>query len=494
MAFNSSTTRVATKKLIKVVETSVTGRLNREDENIIDKSLGGVGRVFMLSEDKIGETTQLSGEVNFSVYYTLMDKSISSDNIQMEFIEKVSLGGVENTAVVPTIKSYKITKDSEKSISVNAVVEIRIYGVMQEDVSILGGEEEGFYLKPEKFLTANLQASSNTTFTVSDTMDLPEGKILSVSTHSAVSKVTAYSNYALVDGSMVIDVLMSQGEQLKSVQKTVDFAEEVAVLNLEPEAKLNYFVVDKFLSYTTEEADERGSKIVVDSGVGISIWAFTDTEVSVMADVFSDKKELELTYSHFESSLVQPMQLCSDRQTLVIDVEGRKRMDEILSIGSVTNKINEIKLFDGKMIISGVLNLPVVFKSYDSDEISCVNLAQEFELSSQGEVVEGDFQVEAEVGQRVVSIKNKAGKDISFVIDFDYTLSLVGHSTHQYVSQIDQLQDKPVTSASIIVYKPKTGEGVFEMAKSLQVSPDVIRLQNPQVEDENLAQIVVFKR
>lgn len=493
MAFNSSTSRVATKKLIKVVETSVTGRLVIEDENIIDKSQGGVGRVYIQSEDKIGDNTQLAGAVNFSVYYTLMDKSIASGNIQMEFVEKVALGGIENVAVVPTLKSYKIAKESEKSISVGAVVEIRIYGVVMEEVNILSGEESGFYAKTEKVSTSCLQASSVSTFTVSDVVDLPEGKILSLSTHSSVNKITAYSNYALVDGCCVIDVLLSQGEQLRSIQKMVDFAEEVAVLNLEPEAKLNYFVTDKFLSYSTEDVEEKGSKLVVDSGVGVCIWAFSDTEIDVMADVFSDNKELELVYSHFESSSIQPMQAFSDRQTLVIDVDSKKRMDEILSLGTVTNKINEVKLLDGKAQISGVLNLPVMFKNYDSDEVGCVNLAQEFELVAPIEAQDGDYAVEAEVGQRVLSMKNKAGKDISFVVDFDYTLSLVGHSTHQYVSQIEQLQEVS-SSASIIVYKPKAGEGVFEMAKALKVSPDVIRLQNPQIEDENLAQIVVFKR
>jgi len=495
VAFNSSTNKVATKGLVKVLETMVTGRLVIEDENIIDRTQGGVGRVSIISEDRVGDNIQISGSVNFSAIYTRGDKSISSGQIVLDFIERVDATGLENVVFVPTIKGYKTIKESDKSISVNVTIETRMYAVTSEEVGFLVGEEDGFYTATKQTKINRLVASSTANFSVSDTVNIAGGKIVAINSNVIANKVTPYDNYALVEGSAMVDILTSVEDQIKHIQKAIDFSEEVPVLNLTSGAILDFNLFDKGLGYSEETGEGTSGNVIVDISVGMAVWAFEQAEVELMTDVFSDKKDVDLTYSHFENVEIKPAKISSDRKTLVIDLEDKKRMDEILFVGQAISKLSEVKSNDGVVTIAGVTTVPVTYKNYDSDDTLSALLSGEFELSADLDFINDETFVDVSLNSRVNSFKNKAGKDISIIVDYDYVISSVVHSSEQYVSKIDEVGDKVNCSSMVIVYKPKNNESVFDIAKALQVSPDVIRLQNPQVEDGNpISQVVVYKK
>ena len=106
MAFNSSTNKVAKKGLVKIVESTVSGRFVLDNDDVIDKVHSGLGRV-NISEERIGDNVQVSGAVNFSVLYTLVDKNLGIGQVAMNFSERIDVLGLENVACLSQIKSYK---------------------------------------------------------------------------------------------------------------------------------------------------------------------------------------------------------------------------------------------------------------------------------------------------------------------------------------------------------------------------------------------------
>ena len=119
-------------------------------------------------------------------------------------------------------------------------------------------------------------------------------------------------------------------------------------------------------------------------------------------------------------------------------------------------------------------------------------LVNPFSLTVMLEKDEKPILFDAEVSAKCVSYKNKAGKDIGVTIDFDYKSITKSEDVCAYVTKIEEKNKLPEKNYSIKICKPEKGLSVFEIAKSLEISPDVLLAQNPGLEDGTLDKIVVY--
>ena len=495
MAFNSSTHKVATKSLVKVLETNVTGRLLIEDENIIDRVLGCLGYVQIANEDRVGDSVQLSGSVNLSVMYTQGSKSITSGRVVVDFVERFDLIGVENVSYLPTIKSYKATKESDKSIVVSVSIETQIFGVRNEEFEILTCQEPEFFSQTKTIALNRLIASANTSFSVSEAFDIENCKVLGVQAKTIANKIIPFDNFATIEGNCLLDVVILQNDNMKTIQKSVNFVEEVPVLNLKPSAVLDALVIDRFVNFSTEILGETSMKLLIDVGIGLSAWGFETENVEIITDAFSTMKNMGLAYSQVFNTQVAPVKLGSDRATITINVENKKRIDEILYVGQPFARIEDSSIESERLNAKGKICIPVVFKNYDSDEILGVTLEDKFEFSCELDCIGCDVYADVISIANVCNFKNKAGKEISFVVDLNYVVSTRTQNSEIFVSKVEELGGCEITKSEIVVYKPLDNESVFDIAKSLQISPDVLRLQNPHIEDgKEIKQVVVYRK
>lgn len=491
MAFNSSANKVATKRLVKVIETKVTGRVSITDERVIQRALDGIGSAMITNDEKLGENVLISGVVNLDAYF-LGDNGLNSEQITIDFSERMTLGEVEACSFVSRVKSSKVTKESEKVLVANVVVETKVYGVLQDEVELLAGEEDGFYTEMKEVSINRLIASANTNFSTTTTLDdVGSGKILSVQSTTAVNKLTPFDNYISLEGSVTLDYLVATEEQVKRLQKTVDFTEEVPVLNIASDAVVDYVVYDRCVLVNFGEAGEQ----IADISIGLGVWGFMPTSVNLITDAFSDKSNVNLTYSSLEATNGRETKPFSERKTLVFLQENKKRMDEIVFVGAVSSDIQEVKYADGMVEVVGYTRAQVVYKNYDSDETLNGEVGETFNLSIPVEVKDGDVFAEISLNSRVANYKNKPGKDITLSVDYDGIVTTSSTTTEQFVSKLEVLEVLNANRSSIVVYKTKMGESAFEIAKKLNISPNILLAQNPQIADTGIpSQVVVYRK
>jgi len=492
VAFNFSTNKIATKKLIKKMETKVSGRLV-VNEGGVEKALEGVGSVSTLNAEMMGDNLQIVGTFHCNVFYLSGERALSTGVVQLELNEKCKLGEVEAITVIPRIKDTKLVKESSEQILVTAVVELKIYGVVSTEICVVEGEEEGCYTCSKSTKINQLVASANTSFTLTSPLDIVDepSKVLMVESTSSIARVSAQENYVEVEGTVNLDVWMSEGEQIKKVQKSIDFTEEVPMLNCNPDLLLDYMVFDKAVNLVLEE------NAVADITISISLLGFSSREVNLIQDAFSDSKLLDLTISSFDNVIYEPTRVFSERKNLIADTSEKKRIDEIVFVGGSVAEVLAIESKDDVIEVSGNVRVPVIYKNYDNDEVLSSNLISPFDIKLSTESKEGEREqnICVEVSSRVNAYKNKAGKEVSLVVDFEGTISCESVLSEQLVSKIEKSEERAKKRSSIIVYKPKKDESLFNIAKTLRVSPDVLRLQNPQLEEgTTVGQVVVYTK
>ena len=491
MAFNISTNKIAKKKLVKKIETKFSGRVG-VNEGKIERVLEGQGKISVSTCERVGDGYQLSGNVTVDAIYLNTEKQICSELIITDFNERVRLSETDEMFVVPKIKDIRLSKDAEEQIVATTSVEFLIYGVVYDEIEVVSGEDEACHTLSHEVEVNQLVASANSSISLSSMVEFVENsKVLSLSAETAFSSVVARENYAEVEGATIIDIWILEGEQIKKVQKSIDFKEEIPLLNCREGMVLNFAYYDKSINYVKDEN-------VIDVNVSVAIWAMETLKMSVIDDAFSEKEVLELTVSEFDNYIAEQTKFFSERKTIIIDTTSKKRLDEVLIVGAVNTGIEQTTSTDAGVLIEGKINLPIIYKNYDNDDIMSATLTAPFDILISADMKEGldlESSIVAELTARVNSYKNKAGKEISLVVDFEGVMDTETQKREQYVAKLEKRAPLEKKKSSIVVYKPKANESVFNIAKNLKISPDVLRAQNPQLEDGvHCSQVVVFTK
>lgn len=487
MAFNSSTTKVAKKRLVKLVEAKVNGKLSVDDKSELERVLDGVGNACVVSTDKIGEVYQIMGNVSVSALALTKEKRVVSLNGILDFNERVTAGDADGVFCVPTIKDIKLIKESDRVVVVTIVVGLALYGVVYEEVLYLSGEEADYYVTHNTTKLTKLMASGNSNFSVSEPIK-NQNAIIANYGKVQINKVTPFENYCLIEGTANINLFVEDGDQLKKQQHSIDFSQEVPLLNVISEAIVSADAYIKSVNITGDEEK------VIDANIDVMVWGFSNYDQDFILDIFSDKKEVNKTTVSLDYEKINPMKLFSDRKTIDFDCVNKKRMDEVLAITKLVAKPDQVNIVSNVANITGAIEATVIYKNYDNDEMNTTTLSNGFELSVPVDQESEDDQVDLKIDVYEVVAKNKAGKELSLVVDFEVVSIVSNCGTTQYVSKIENGEDYSKNRSSIIVYKPNGTETVFNIAKKLQISPDVLRAQNPNIEDGYNGQVVVFRK
>ena len=259
-------------------------------------------------------------------------------------------------------------------------------------------------------------------------------------------------------------------------------------------------IVDYYIrsnNFSFENNEDSKQLLNVEANIGYAVWGYENNTIALIEDVFSETSEVKTTISSISSRAFNDSVYFSDRQNLVIDTSGSGRMDEIISVqinkSNVEQIISEKKLLN----IKGNLFVNIYYKNYDNEEILNSQELLPYELKVNNMPAEEDNNLiyNAFVCARVNSVKNKAGQELGVLVDFEGQIFSQGGELESYLCNIEESDEKIVNSCSIVVYMPSEKESVFEIAKSLKVSPDIILSQNPQLEEGKAKQkVVVYKK
>ncbi len=499
MAFNSSTKKVCNSGLIKVVETKVNCNYSTENDVVIDKILDGFAYASVDQSERVGETLQVAGKVNFTGVYLDVEKQVHSAIIQADFSDKIQTIEADAIAVCPKIKAIKQKKETSVFVEATIIIELEVYGVIQETLCYTEPNNENFAQKTKEVKTQSLLCFNNTNFEQAEEFEINDEVVALIATYSSLSvnKINANGNYALVEGELVRDVVyVVNGGIIKKYQKRTDISEEVSLLNCTTETNCSAkcYVSDSKADITIAE-DGKKATVSASSVINISLWGYETSEFTVVEDLFSTTLELVPSVSSFISYNYLPVNVSTDHLNITADVSDRKRIDEVVCVGSSFVKVETCTVNDGFVQVNGTISQTIMGKNYDNDDVFSSVVEMPFATQVNLGVMCNNSEVDCVAYVRCTNCKNKAGKELALSFDLCVIANAKTYNTEVYVSDVSEIGLKPAGESSIIVYMPDNNEQIFDIAKKLNVTPDCLLAQNPGIEDgKQIEKVVVYKR
>ena len=175
-------------------------------------------------------------------------------------------------------------------------------------------------------------------------------------------------------------------------------------------------------------------------------------------------------------------------------MSDKKRIDEIVFMGSNSVTVENSAIQEDMLCIKGVISQKIIAKNYDNDDMFATEVNVPFNSSIRINEEWCGNDVCPKVNAKCTSFKNKAGRELNLTFELGAMCDISCLNVENYISSCEELEEKHLSDHSIIIYMPKENESVYEISKKLNVSPDVMLAQNPGMSDGAIPKkIVMFK-
>ena len=443
--------------------------------NNITNVFGVYARSVVSSVEIVNNYLIVSGKIVANAVYLSDENKLENVETTLDFVEKQKTNFVVSDIVGDDELEIQGISVSTSEIMCSVVHKTELVGIYRYLLGDASKAENDLVLNKKNVECLSFKQSNDENFVVVEEIDsnLKDIKILNINSYAILNGVTSSVDKVVIDGIVKVNALYSDDSGVGEIVKEFEFKQELALKGALPgmsvEAKL------KMLNTSiTEQTKDEKTRLVFVIDLSAKAYLFENLKVETFDDLFSLKNEISPVYDFAELEEFDGMEFDSDTVLTQSDISALNNFDDIVGVFAPTVKILELKDLGEKISVLAQINALGVYKTQTS-------------LEKLDLVYETRFETEKDISKKlktakataiVSAFKVKAGKDLESAFQVEYEFSFEKEKTEKYVKSFDATKEKEQTDAGVKVYIVRENQTIFEVAKVLNVTPELICSQN----------------
>lgn len=442
--------------------------------NNISKLLETSARSVISSAEVVNNYLMVSGKIVANAVYLTDENIIENTETTLEFVEKQKI-----TFVLSEISACDNLEIQSTSVSTSEVMlslshSTEVAGIYRYLVGDSEKQNEDLVLNKKTINALNFKQSNEETFVVAEEVEtnLSGVKILNANSDVIVTNVVSSVDKVIVDGKVKINALYLEENNLGEIVKEFEFKQEIAMKNALPGmhaevalSHLNTSIVEQ------PKEDKNLFAFVID--LSAKAYVFESIEVQTFDDLFSLKNELVPIYEIAEFEQDDGFEFDNDTVLTQTDISLQGDFDDIVGVYQPVVKITEVTDLGDKLNVNAEIHTLAVYKTQTS--IQKLELKFDTHFESDKEISKKIKAVSASAS--VSAFKVKAGKDLESAFAVEYKFEYKKESAEKFVKSFEEKQEKVNTDAGVKVYVTRENQTIFDVAKVLNVKPELIKSQ-----------------
>ena len=455
------------------------------NEDVIDAIYSVSAKSTIISNEVAGNDINFVGLVDFQAMFE--SAGITALDYSAEFKDKFVCDSEVLGEVVLSSNVVDVTSSIvSNGIRVVAIVETTIDNIVSKDINVLtsiNSEDVNVQHKDIEFSTYIGKAYEK--FDVSQEFDVKNAtKILMVTPNVCVTNVTPNENYMTVNGLLNVDVCYQTGDSNGDVAsdfQTFDFSWDIALTGITDTSVIQSEISIMFNEIkVTTMLEEGGANVNLYVPIAFAGYVFAKTDMSVIDDVYIKSNYLSITSETFDSIVGMPSVQFRDNISGTAGIaDTAPFIDEILGVCTNNIVLASSRVDNNKLSIEGVANATVVYLTKETNALTAVQVEMPFSVEQK---VEGDMASVVTLCLSDVNARSKRGKEIEVSSNLSVYVDMYGMNTMQVISNITMGDEKPKDDCSLYIYIVKDNQTIWDIAKEMNVSEELILEQNPDVE------------
>lgn len=420
----------------------------------------------------------LSGKIKVDVLYLNLENVIEKASGESDFFEKQKCLTELNDVFVNDILTVSDINFSSNEIMCSVSHNTEINGVYAYEIANFENDET-VVVNESKLNLSKFISSANDNFFVAEENEtnLKDIQILKVNSSAVIDDVLCSVDKIVVEGRVFAEVLYVDEQGLNQISKQVDFKQEIQSHNTTPNMKAIAYVNMKTANISIDYTQDK-SVISYNFDLAVKGYVFEEVSYNIANDLFMLNSNVNITYGYLETKKCLEMIEQSESILSQTDITQIEDFDDLIGVFEPKIELVRIDNLCEKSEICAKLNAYALYKSKEGIERLDVSSDIKFEMINQSNV----FVDEVVLLCEIVSAKVKAGKEIEVVFKANCHAVLACQISSVFVKSFEIADEKTDEDAGIKVYIAKQNQTVFEVAKALNVKPELIYAQN-EVDD-----------
>ncbi len=417
----------------------------------------------------------VSGKVKVDAVYVSDENEIKSAELVQDFSFKeqhtVTLENASAKAT-PAVASFSVSNGE-------------ILCFIEHEISVCGNyryelpnfeEENGLVLNKKSLSYQKFVVGATDDFVVAQEIEssLENANVLLSNASILVNNVSVSVDKVTMEGKVLVSITQKDEKGMFSTNKEFEFKQEIEAVGALPNMTAEVVCSVNNITVTPEPTDDKTTLVCV-TDVHASVNVFDEDTISISNDVFSLKNETTNSYSYLEMQNYCGESNFVDTTLATFDVSSLDGFDDIVGVFDPKFRLESTEMIAGKQIISGQISSLIIYKTAEGNIFSKKQLfPAKIEVGAEENKTLRNFDASVLVS----SFKVKAGKDLEIVFALLGTVSFSSEVSEKYVKSYELEAEKNTGFTGIKVYVTAAGESVFEVARNLNVTPEMILSQN----------------
>lgn len=436
------------------------------------------------SEALVGEITYTANNTS-NVVYELEDGTIENINLSTPLSSKFEsefLTATSSVNIASNIISNEIEKTGEDNFKIKTNVELSFFGAKNDEVDIYAGGDENVFVMQTEIPLSSLTSKNCSSFSQPIILDAkcPVDSVLSTQVFAVANKTEILDNMLIVEGKVFANVLVKSAEEtprIFTLSNIEDFREEIEDGNIKAENQVVLTAKVACEDVKTEIA-ENSESVEVSAAISLCYDVIEKKNVTVVTDAYSTNNEISTTTSGFNSTQFLPIENFEFKfdGNISLDEES-PRVDKIIATDGNNLCITNTTLSNNELLVEGIVKTNIIYLNDDENELNSVTVEIPFSISQRANTNFADNLIyNAFVSGVDASVKK--GREIFIDGKINLSVSPSLQTSYAVISNVEIGEEIESSNSAIEIYFANAGQTLWDIAKDLRVSKDVLELQN----------------
>ena len=477
MAFETQAVNIKTKKILGVGEFAVSTKISLDLEKPPKKVLSIKAIADVTSIEAVDTDFTTLGKTQVNVLYLTENDTLENITGYAEWQNTTKAVG-ENLQARVNVQEVSCDSFSASEVNVSILHNIFVEGIIKQEFMPVSELSDDYVCNTKTVAIKHLNATANTKFVLTENIDMPNAQgILNVDAYSKIKSVYCAIDQVTIEGEVDLKILYVTAEGTATINKALDFKQEVACLGAVSDNSAYAYINVSSVNATLEMGEK--TNLVLALGVNAVVDAYSLKEFNVVADLFSLTKEINTVVDCVNYTNYKASKFYADTIVSNVNLENYN-VDEIVALLSPIVQVSQYKLSNNEILLEGIVNATLIYKNNEVEQTESILVACPF-ISKVDTDLTGVIDC-VSINANINSVKIRSGKEIEVMLDLFVGAINNQEDYFEYVKNIDEVSEKQQLNSAITIYVTKENETLFNVAKALNVSPEVITNQNEVVD------------
>ncbi|MCL2675438.1 MAG: hypothetical protein FWE84_02450, partial [Firmicutes bacterium] len=411
----------------------------------------------------------------------------------VEFTDKIAHDGI---AGKPQILSRVLDTDiislSGDEIKLAAIIEMDLFDNVSTRVKFLRFGGEDVFSREEKLDYSKLTARIGDAFTLSDEAHVTGNKLLLVESALVLFNVSSGADNVAADGEIITNIVTESDGEMNSYRLVTPFSHEapaegsrggneaIATVRLRS-VKASFAESANTEAGEGEAAVNQTNILYLSFEAELTGFVYGEDSAAFVSDAFSIQNELSLVASEAAFGRSRKQRTVTERVEGSVTLSSDMPVaDRILAMAGSRLSIANSYIQDERLTIEGTVNAAVIYFSAETGTKNSVDVELPFSISTSeasGGAVAAAYGEVYEITARI-----RRATEIDIRAEIAVTVNTLETTKVRLITELNVGEIFTVPSAAISMHIARPREALWDVAKALRTTPELILLQNPELQ------------